>query len=149
MLIILPQVQVFDLRGLTFTDNDVLIMATDGLWDVTTNTRAVEIVRAEINKSKGDDKQKYVVLWLCCRMTYLCFDSKFLCHLKKQHIGVTFVSCLLTRTLTLSFWVDTKLGVHVSCNETKFRVKKHLKKLVTLPTVAQFGSYCSLFIFTL
>ena len=102
MLIILPQVQVFDLRGLTFTDNDVLIMATDGLWDVTTNTQAVEIVRAEINKSKGDDKQKYVVLWLCCRMTYLCFDSKFLCHLKKQQIGVTFVSCLLVRTLTLS-----------------------------------------------
>ncbi|KAH3816127.1 protein phosphatase 1H-like [Dreissena polymorpha] len=47
-----PEVKVIDLREEKYDQTDVLIMATDGLWDVVTNARAAEIVRNELQKSK-------------------------------------------------------------------------------------------------
>ncbi|XP_052781515.1 protein phosphatase 1H-like isoform X2 [Mya arenaria] len=54
----LPEVQVVDLRGETFSEKDVLIMGTDGLWDVTSNENAALIVRSEISQSAIHDKHK-------------------------------------------------------------------------------------------
>ena len=39
-----PEVRVLDLSSEDVTDSDVLIMATDGLWDVVANERVAEIV---------------------------------------------------------------------------------------------------------
>ena len=39
-----PEVRVLDIENETVTENDVLIMATDGLWDVVSNERVASIV---------------------------------------------------------------------------------------------------------
>lgn len=44
-----PEVQVLDLQS-DITENDVLVMGTDGLWDVTTNERAAEIVQKSLSQ---------------------------------------------------------------------------------------------------
>ena len=38
-----PEVRVLDIENETVTENDVLIMATDGLWDVVSNERVASI----------------------------------------------------------------------------------------------------------
>ena len=55
-----PEVKIFDLSNpdLVLSDYDVLIMATDGLWDVTTNELAVETVNTALKifpLTEGDD----------------------------------------------------------------------------------------------
>ncbi|XP_066997041.1 protein phosphatase 1H isoform X1 [Anabrus simplex] len=55
-----PEVQVFDIQNEEITDNDVLIMGTDGLWDVTANEKAVEIVCRNMDHfPAGGSKLKY------------------------------------------------------------------------------------------
>ncbi|KAK7865981.1 hypothetical protein R5R35_009407 [Gryllus longicercus] len=43
-----PEVQVLDL--LSITESDVLVMGTDGLWDVTSNDKAAEIVQKSLGQ---------------------------------------------------------------------------------------------------
>ncbi|KAG8231551.1 hypothetical protein J437_LFUL008095 [Ladona fulva] len=49
-----PQVIVYDIENESLTDSDVLIMGTDGLWDVTFNEKAVEIVRKSLEHFPAD-----------------------------------------------------------------------------------------------
>ena len=44
-----PEVRVLDVENEDINDSDVLVMATDGLWDVVTNERVAEIVHNGIN----------------------------------------------------------------------------------------------------
>jgi protein phosphatase 2C zeta, putative (fragment) len=43
----------------TLTDSDVLIMGTDGLWDVTANLKAAEIVQSSLEHFTADDTKRY------------------------------------------------------------------------------------------
>ena len=64
-----PEVRVLDIENETVTENDVLVMATDGLWDVVTNERVASVVDKGLQLSpKGsgaslsdqhDVRQKY------------------------------------------------------------------------------------------
>uniref|UniRef100_A0A1I7WMH9 PPM-type phosphatase domain-containing protein n=1 Tax=Heterorhabditis bacteriophora TaxID=37862 RepID=A0A1I7WMH9_HETBA len=55
-----PEVQVFDLRRLdSLTDKDVLIMASDGLWDVLSNEDAGLIVRSALSTTEQSDHTRY------------------------------------------------------------------------------------------
>ncbi|GMT26058.1 hypothetical protein PFISCL1PPCAC_17355 [Pristionchus fissidentatus] len=55
-----PEVRVFDIRSLsTLTDKDVLILASDGLWDVITNEDAGLIVKSALSSSDPSDPSRY------------------------------------------------------------------------------------------
>jgi serine/threonine protein phosphatase PrpC len=41
-----PEVRVLDIENESIGESDVLVMATDGLWDVVTNERVAEIVES-------------------------------------------------------------------------------------------------------
>ena len=47
-----PEVRVLDIENETVTENDVLIMATDGLWDVVSNERVASIVDKGLKMSQ-------------------------------------------------------------------------------------------------
>ncbi|XP_071442574.1 protein phosphatase 1H [Hetaerina americana] len=49
-----PQVIVYDIENESVTDSDVLIMGTDGLWDVTNNEKATEIVKKSLDHFPAD-----------------------------------------------------------------------------------------------
>ncbi len=52
------KVTVFDLRNRELGDLDVLILASDGLWDVLPNDSVAEIVQNAIRNSPADDMTK-------------------------------------------------------------------------------------------
>jgi len=54
----LLQVQIIDVENQTYSDTDVIIVGTDGLWDVISNTKAVEIVRFSVSTSGTDNKDR-------------------------------------------------------------------------------------------
>ncbi|ROT61913.1 Protein phosphatase 1H [Penaeus vannamei] len=54
-----PEVRIFDLTTADLTDGDVLILATDGLWDITTNEKAVSIVTKSLSHFPAEDHDKY------------------------------------------------------------------------------------------
>ena len=47
-----PEVKVLDLISATLTDNDALILGTDGLWDITTNEKAVSLLQKSLLRSQ-------------------------------------------------------------------------------------------------
>uniref|UniRef100_A0A0K0DID5 PPM-type phosphatase domain-containing protein n=1 Tax=Angiostrongylus cantonensis TaxID=6313 RepID=A0A0K0DID5_ANGCA len=52
-----PEVQVYDLRKLdVLTDKDVLIIASDGLWDVLSNEDAGLIVRSSLSATEQNEQ---------------------------------------------------------------------------------------------
>jgi len=55
----IPEVTVFDLRNRELGDLDVLILASDGLWDVLGNDLVAEIVQNAIRNCPADDLTKY------------------------------------------------------------------------------------------
>jgi protein phosphatase 1H len=57
-LFIMFQVQVLDIQEEHIKDSDVLIMGTDGLWDVTSNEKAVEIVQRSLDHFPANDKSR-------------------------------------------------------------------------------------------
>jgi protein phosphatase 1H len=57
-LFIIFQVQVLDIQEEHIKDSDVLIMGTDGLWDVTSNEKAVEIVQRSLDHFPANDKSR-------------------------------------------------------------------------------------------
>lgn len=63
-----PEVRIFDLqRNLNaLTDRDVLILASDGLWDVLTNDDAAAIVRLALSTEADDvdERSKFVTFTL-------------------------------------------------------------------------------------
>ncbi|XP_076363592.1 protein phosphatase 1H [Tachypleus tridentatus] len=54
-----PEVKVFDLASEELTDSDVLIMGTDGLWDITSNSKAAEIVMKSLDHFPANDAQRF------------------------------------------------------------------------------------------
>ncbi|XP_023714753.1 protein phosphatase 1H isoform X2 [Cryptotermes secundus] len=53
-----PEVQILDIQEEEIKDSDVLIMGTDGLWDVTSNEKAVEIVQRSLDHFPANDKSR-------------------------------------------------------------------------------------------
>ncbi|KAI1278713.1 Protein phosphatase 1H [Halotydeus destructor] len=55
-----PEVIVFDLQNEeNLSDSDVIIMGTDGLWDVTSNERACEVVQKALDHFPANDQQRF------------------------------------------------------------------------------------------
>lgn len=54
-----PQVQVYDLSRENLSPSDLLIMGTDGLWDVTSNETAANVVQSALNHFPVDDGTRY------------------------------------------------------------------------------------------
>ncbi|GIY15435.1 protein phosphatase 1H [Caerostris darwini] len=54
-----PEVKIFNLLEEELTDGDVLVMGTDGLWDVTTNEKSAEIVQKSLDHFPANDAQRY------------------------------------------------------------------------------------------
>ena len=55
-----PDVKVYDLESdETLTDSDVIIMGTDGLWDVTSNEKAAQVVQSALDHFPDTDPQRY------------------------------------------------------------------------------------------
>uniref|UniRef100_A0A6A7FUR5 Protein phosphatase 1H n=1 Tax=Hirondellea gigas TaxID=1518452 RepID=A0A6A7FUR5_9CRUS len=46
-----PEVRIIDLSSVELSDTDVLILATDGLWDITSNGKAVSTLLHSMNRS--------------------------------------------------------------------------------------------------
>ena len=59
------QVLVVDLEEEAVTESDVLVMATDGLWDVISNQRAAELVDHSLAAFPADDVTKRRYRWAC------------------------------------------------------------------------------------
>ncbi|EDO41714.1 predicted protein, partial [Nematostella vectensis] len=56
-----PEVMTYDLTQCKHDEDDVLIIATDGLWEKLTNLKALEIVAEVFQKTPKHDKRRYVV----------------------------------------------------------------------------------------
>ncbi|XP_071514535.1 protein phosphatase 1H [Panulirus ornatus] len=54
-----PEVRIFDVTSADLTDGDVLILATDGLWDITSNEKAVATVVKSLTHFPAEDQNKY------------------------------------------------------------------------------------------
>ena len=57
-LSIFAQVEVNDLKKYELTPNDVIIMGSDGLWDVITNTQAIEVVQGVLTELPSSDNSR-------------------------------------------------------------------------------------------
>uniref|UniRef100_A0AC34PUY6 PPM-type phosphatase domain-containing protein n=1 Tax=Panagrolaimus sp. JU765 TaxID=591449 RepID=A0AC34PUY6_9BILA len=58
-----PEIQIYDTRELEcLTDKEVIILASDGLWDVLTNTEVANITRAALSHNDDDDFSKYTLV---------------------------------------------------------------------------------------
>ncbi|VDO40875.1 unnamed protein product [Haemonchus placei] len=57
-----PEVRVFDLRNLdVLSDKDILIVASDGLWDVLSNEDAGLIVRSSLSATEQSEQSRYTM----------------------------------------------------------------------------------------
>ncbi|XP_071082129.1 protein phosphatase 1H-like [Haliotis cracherodii] len=56
-----PEVKTFNFNKMSLTEDDVLIMGSDGLWDVMSNRDAVRIVKAVLQKHTAQDPLRYTI----------------------------------------------------------------------------------------
>lgn len=56
------QVEIYDLSDYDHSEDDVLIMGSDGLWDVTTNSKAAYVVKNCLSQFACDDRSRLVHL---------------------------------------------------------------------------------------
>lgn len=56
-----PEVRKFDLSSSKLTEDDVIIMASDGLWERLSSEKAAELVMETFSKVPKDDKRRYVM----------------------------------------------------------------------------------------
>ena len=54
----MPEVKVIDLSHYEYSDDDVIVMASDGLWDVMPNERAQEVVRKSLSQIEVGNPQR-------------------------------------------------------------------------------------------
>ncbi|UYV79164.1 PPM1J [Cordylochernes scorpioides] len=54
-----PEVKVYDLVADPPSSNDVLVMGTDGLWDVTSNQKVAEVVFKALEHFPAEDNQRF------------------------------------------------------------------------------------------
>ena len=52
------QVRIVDMSQESYTENDVVIIGTDGLWDVIPNLKALEIVSNSLAQFELDNQQR-------------------------------------------------------------------------------------------
>lgn len=52
------EIRVYDLSKRVHGDSDVLILGSDGLWDVMSNEMAVHIVLEALKNTEKNDKQR-------------------------------------------------------------------------------------------
>uniref|UniRef100_A0A7E4ZUG5 PPM-type phosphatase domain-containing protein n=1 Tax=Panagrellus redivivus TaxID=6233 RepID=A0A7E4ZUG5_PANRE len=58
-----PEVNVFDVRALdSLSDREVVVMASDGLWDVLSNEEVAMIVRSALSQTEFSDFSKYTLV---------------------------------------------------------------------------------------
>uniref|UniRef100_A0A8C3T1B9 Protein phosphatase, Mg2+/Mn2+ dependent 1M n=2 Tax=Chelydra serpentina TaxID=8475 RepID=A0A8C3T1B9_CHESE len=50
----IPQVKVFDFASHNIKEDDVLVLATDGLWDVLSNEQVAQIIRSFLDENRTD-----------------------------------------------------------------------------------------------
>ena len=50
--------EIYDLSEYDHSEDDVLIMGSDGLWDVTTNSKAAYIVKNCLSQFACDDRSR-------------------------------------------------------------------------------------------
>lgn len=55
-----PEIRILEISRLELTGADVIIMGSDGLFDVTTNKQAVTVVRNSFDKISNSDDRKYM-----------------------------------------------------------------------------------------
>ena len=60
-LLAAPEVFVYDLQNETFADEDVLVVATDGLWERLSNEDAGLVVMESLQQQKHEEQRKYIV----------------------------------------------------------------------------------------
>lgn len=56
-----PEVRVYDLQSASFDSNDVLVMATDGLWEKLSNEKVGEILADKMNIQSDEETRRYIV----------------------------------------------------------------------------------------
>lgn len=54
-----PEVCIYDIENEELSPDDVLVMGTDGLWDITTNEKAAEIVQKALDHFCSSDDSRY------------------------------------------------------------------------------------------
>ena len=52
------QIQIVDMTKESYSENDVVIMGSDGLWDVIPNLKALEIVNKSLSHLEHDNEQR-------------------------------------------------------------------------------------------
>lgn len=58
-LLSIPQVTVLDVHQLAVQEEDVVVMATDGLWDVLSNEQVALLVRSFLTGNQKDDPHRF------------------------------------------------------------------------------------------
>lgn len=56
-----PEVLVYDLQDKTFDENDLLVLATDGLWERMSNERVGEVIKSTLSQQQSDESRRYIV----------------------------------------------------------------------------------------
>ncbi|XP_076819014.1 uncharacterized protein LOC143464867 isoform X2 [Clavelina lepadiformis] len=56
-----PEVRSYDLSGRSHDDDDVIIVGSDGLWDVTSNETAAQIVKSILTDLEKSDCNRYCI----------------------------------------------------------------------------------------
>lgn len=59
-LLAAPEVTVYDLNT-AFTEDDVLVLASDGLWEKLSNEKAGNILKSKLEQQKADEPRRYIV----------------------------------------------------------------------------------------
>jgi serine/threonine protein phosphatase PrpC len=54
-----PEVLILDVQNVDVTDNDVLVLGTDGLWDITSNNKCADIVTKNLGQFPDTDQVRY------------------------------------------------------------------------------------------
>ncbi|KHJ97875.1 protein phosphatase 2C [Oesophagostomum dentatum] len=85
-----PEVRVFDLRNLdSLTDKDVLIIGSDGLWDVLSNEDAGLIVRSSLSATEQSEQSRRVFPKGAADYFDIRICSQLRCSLKSLHSGIS------------------------------------------------------------
>ncbi|XP_065058024.1 protein phosphatase 1H-like [Rhopilema esculentum] len=56
-----PEVKVYDLKGNNFSGNDVLVMASDGLWERFNSEEVIKILKEKFEQQPLTEPRRYIV----------------------------------------------------------------------------------------